>query len=60
MTHVAVQLLEVVFRYDFVSNCITLRERKMGGDSMDRGTLLFRVSLIWLAIVSAGCVYVLL
>jgi hypothetical protein len=55
-----VQLLEVVFRYVFVSNCITLRERKMGGDSMDRGTLLFRVSLIWLAIVSAGCVYVLL
>jgi hypothetical protein len=32
----------------------------MGGDAMDRNTLLFRISLIWLAIVAAGCVYVLL
>jgi hypothetical protein len=27
---------------------------------MNRDTLLFRVSLIWLAIVAAGCAYVLL
>jgi hypothetical protein len=26
---------------------------------MDRDTLLLRVSLIWLAIVTAGCIYVL-
>jgi hypothetical protein len=32
----------------------------MGGGTMDRDTLPFRVSLIWLAIVAAGCVYVLL
>jgi hypothetical protein len=31
-----------------------------GRSTMDRDTLLFRVSLIWLAIIAAGCVYVLL
>jgi hypothetical protein len=31
----------------------------MGGGTMDRDTLLFRASLMWLAIVTAGCVYVL-
>jgi hypothetical protein len=32
----------------------------MSGGAMNRDTLLFRVSLIWLAIVVAGCAYVLL
>jgi hypothetical protein len=32
----------------------------MGGGTMDRDTLLFRVSLIWLAVLTAGVVYVLL
>jgi hypothetical protein len=31
----------------------------MGGGTMDRDTLLLRVSLIWLAIVTVGCLYVL-
>jgi hypothetical protein len=31
----------------------------VGGGTMSRDTLLYRVSLIWLAIVTAGCVYVL-
>jgi hypothetical protein len=31
----------------------------MGGGGMDRDTLLVRASLIWLAIVTAECVYVL-
>jgi hypothetical protein len=32
----------------------------MGGGTMNRDTLLFQVSLIWLALVVAGCAYVLL
>jgi hypothetical protein len=32
----------------------------MGGGTMDGDTLLYRVSLMWLAIVVAGCAYVLL
>jgi hypothetical protein len=32
----------------------------VGGGTMDRDTLLLRVSLIWLAVLAAGCVYVLL
>jgi hypothetical protein len=35
------------------------REKTSGG-TMNRDTLLFRVSLIWLAILMAGCVYLLL
>jgi hypothetical protein len=31
----------------------------VGGSTMDRDTLLLRVSLIWLAIVTVGCVDVL-
>jgi hypothetical protein len=31
----------------------------MGGGTMKRDTMLFRVSLIWLAVMAAGCVYVL-
>jgi hypothetical protein len=30
----------------------------MGGGTMSRDTLLLRVSLIWLAIIMVGCVYV--
>jgi hypothetical protein len=30
----------------------------MGGGTMSRDTLLLRVSLIWLAIIVVGCVYV--
>ena len=41
-------------------NCVPLRERNMGGGTMNRDTLLFRASLIWLAVLTAGCVYVLL
>jgi hypothetical protein len=37
-----------------------LREHNMGGGTMDRDTLLFLVSLIWLAVLTAGVVYVLL
>jgi hypothetical protein len=32
----------------------------MGGATMTRDTLLFRASLVWLAIWTAGCVYLLL
>jgi hypothetical protein len=32
----------------------------MGGGTMNRDTLAFRASLIWLAVLTAGCVYVLL
>jgi hypothetical protein len=32
----------------------------MSGGIMNRDTLLFRVSLIWLAVLTAGVVYVLL
>jgi hypothetical protein len=32
----------------------------MGGGTMNRDTLLFRAWLIWLAVLTAGCVYVLL
>jgi hypothetical protein len=38
----------------------TVRTHNWGAGTMDRDTLLFRVSLIWLAVVAAGCVYVLL
>jgi hypothetical protein len=31
----------------------------LGGGAMDRDTLLLRVSLIWLAIVTVGCLYML-
>jgi hypothetical protein len=37
-----------------------LRSNSMGGGTMRRDTLLFRVSLIWLGVLTAGCVYVLL
>jgi hypothetical protein len=40
--------------------CVPLREHNMGGGTMDRDTLLLRISLIWLAVLTAGCVYVLL
>ena len=36
------------------------REHNVDGAAMTRDTLLFRISLIWLAIVASGCVYVLL
>jgi hypothetical protein len=32
----------------------------MGGGTMDRDTLLVRASPIWLAVLTAGCVYMLL
>jgi hypothetical protein len=32
----------------------------MGADAMNRDTLLYRVWLIWLAVLIAGCAYVLL
>ena len=40
-------------------NSVLLREYDMGGGTMKRDTMLFRVSLIWLAVMAAGCVYVL-
>lgn len=35
------------------------RDANLGGGAMDRDTLLLRVSLIWLAIVKVGCLYML-
>jgi hypothetical protein len=32
----------------------------MGGGTMHRDTLIFRASLIWLAIVVTGCIFMLL
>jgi hypothetical protein len=41
-------------------NFVPLRQNSMGGGTMSRDTLLYRVSLIWLAVLTAGCVYMLL
>jgi hypothetical protein len=47
-------------RNERTRNFVPLRENSMGGGTMSRDTLLFRVSLIWLAVLTAGCVYMLL